>query len=81
MEQARRDLARQEGLLCEIATASVIAGLPRLPLVDNATRICCIVTGSGLKDLDHLARDAGPVPRIPASLDALAAVPDLPPRT
>jgi len=72
--EAQGLLARTEGLLCEIATASVIAALPNLPLVESGTRVCCIVSGSGLKDLGRLAESAAAVPKISATLDALQRV-------
>lgn len=67
-------LARTEGLLCEIATASAIAALAHLPALDKAKTVCCIVSGSGLKDLGRLAESAAPVPKIPATLDGLQRV-------
>ena len=67
-------LARTEGLLCEIATASAIAALEHLPHIDGDTTVCCIVSGSGLKDLGRLAESAAAVPKIPATLDALQGV-------
>ena len=74
MIEAQGLLARTEGLLCEIATASAIAALNRLPLVDNRTTVCCIVSGSGLKDLGRLAELAAAVPKISATLEALQQV-------
>ncbi len=73
MIAAQRRLAKSTGLLCEIASASAIAGLSKLPVVDRDTRVCCIVSGSGLKDLGRLAASAAPVPRIPSTMDALNA--------
>jgi threonine synthase len=78
MVDAQRRLARRSGLLCEIATAAAIAALAKLPVVDRATRVCCIVSGSGLKDLGRLAAAAVPAPVIPAELSALRAVLDRP---
>jgi threonine synthase len=77
MRGAQRQLARQTGLLCEIASASAVAALPQLPGLDKGTRICCIVSGSGLKELGSLASTAGDVPRIAATLESLATVPGL----
>lgn len=74
MIEAQHQLAQSEGLLCEIACATTIAALRQLPAVDKDTRVCCIVSGSGLKDLARLAESAAVVPRIPASLPALDAV-------
>lgn len=76
MMAAQQALARTEGLLCEIATASAIAALKHLPLMDSGTTVCCIVSGSGLKDLGRLAEVAAPVPKIPATLDGLRRVLD-----
>jgi len=74
MIEAQGLLARTEGLLCEIATASAIAALKHLPLMDKDTTVCCIVSGSGLKDLGRLAESAAAVPKIPATLEALRRV-------
>jgi len=74
MIAAQALLARTEGLLCEIATASAIAALKHLPLMDSGTTVCCIVSGSGLKDLGRLADSAAPVPKIPATLASLRRV-------
>jgi threonine synthase len=76
MIEAQGLLARTEGLLCEIATASAIAALNQLPLVDSNTTVWCIVSGSGLKDLGRLAESAAAVPKIPATLEALQRVLD-----
>lgn len=77
MAEAQRRLARREGLLCEIATASAIAAIPHLPMLDKRTRVCCIVSGSGLKDLGRLAQSAGPVPHVSASPDTVDLLADL----
>lgn len=74
MIEAQGLLARTEGLLCEIATASAIAALKHLPLMDSGTTVCCIVSGSGLKDLGRLAESAAAVPKIPATLAGLRRV-------
>lgn len=74
LRSAQRRLAKSTGLLCEIATAAAIAALSKLPVVDRDTRVCCIVSGSGLKDLGRLAEGAKPVPRISADMDALQAL-------
>jgi len=73
---AQRRLAKSSGLLCEIAAAAAIAAIPKLPVVDRDTRVCCIVSGSGLKELGRLAESAAPPPRIPADLDALKGLLD-----
>jgi threonine synthase len=64
-------LASTEGILCEPSSAVVIAALSHLPDAGPDTSVCCIVTGSGIKDLDVL-RDRVPVPAlIPPRLAAL----------
>ena len=65
---AQRTLAREEGLLCEPTSAVVIAALQHLPDVGASTRVCCVVTGSGLKDLTVIS---APVTTIEPRLDAL----------
>ena len=52
---AQRMLAETEGLLCEPTAAVVIAALRHLPDADAQARVCCVVTGTGLKDLAALA--------------------------
>jgi threonine synthase len=64
-------LASTEGLLCEPTCAVVMAALNHLPDAGPDTRVCCVLTGNGIKDLDVLqGRVPDPV-RIPPSLDAL----------
>jgi threonine synthase len=69
---AWRDLAREEGLFCEPASAAGIAGLRARPPA-RGSRVVCVVTGHGLKDpgaVDAVA--AAPVPVAPDP-DAIAA--------
>jgi threonine synthase len=68
-----RRLARDEGMLCELTSAVVIAALAHLP-ADPALRVCGVVTGHGIKDLSYLAQQTGPPPLIPADLGALEAL-------
>jgi threonine synthase len=56
---AQTNLARAEGLLCEPSSAVVFAALGQLLDIPPGTRVCCILTGNGIKDLDAL--DAGPL--------------------
>jgi threonine synthase len=44
-------LASSEGVLCEPSTAVVVAALKYLPGVTQSSRICCIISGTGIKDL------------------------------
>jgi threonine synthase len=64
-------LARHEGLLAEPSSAVVVAALASLP--DRAgARVCCVITGSGIKDLDVL-QDRLPVAAVIApTMDAVA---------
>lgn len=71
IEAGLKILARSEGLLCELTSAVVIAALPYLPDAGPNSRICCILTGSGIKDLPYLTQRAPATPLIPPSLDAL----------
>ncbi len=64
-------LAKKGGLLCELTCAVVIAALAHIPGAGAATRVCCLLTGNGLKEMDHFrARAAQPL-LIPPSLSAL----------
>ncbi|MBI3117611.1 MAG: threonine synthase, partial [Candidatus Hydrogenedentes bacterium] len=66
-------LAREEGLLCELTSGVVIAALEQLP-VGPEERVCCILTGNGIKDLQHPALKPAETPLIPASIEALAEI-------
>ena len=68
---AELDLARSEGLLAEPSSAVTVAALARLPKAAHQARVCCLVTGSGIKDLEVL-RDH--IPEAPAVPPTLAAV-------
>jgi threonine synthase len=53
--QAYKLIASSEGILCEPASAASVAGLikaNKLNLVNEASKIVCILTGNGLKDPD-----------------------------
>lgn len=66
-------LARTEGLLCELTSAVAPAALAQLPGADERSRVCCLLTGNGIKDLGYLSGRAPEPARIPATLDALEA--------
>ena len=72
--QAQRLLATCEGLWCEPTAAVVVAALRYLPDMGSNTRVCCILTGSGMKDLASIQEQLPPTPLIPPSLDALERV-------
>jgi threonine synthase len=59
---AREELATKEGLLVEAASAAAAAALPKLNLPGHS-KVVCIATGTGLKDVaDHeLRMDVEPV--------------------
>ena len=65
-------LAAGEGVLCEPTCAVVIAALKHLRDTDRDARVCCIVTGNGIKDLAAIAPHVPPPATIEPSLDALA---------
>jgi threonine synthase len=50
-----RELAREEGILCEPASAAGLAALGRTKL-EPGSRVVCVVTGHGLKDADTAGR-------------------------
>jgi threonine synthase len=52
---AWRELAREEGVLCEPSSAAGLAALGRTEL-EPGTRVVCVITGHGLKDADTAAR-------------------------
>lgn len=58
--QAWRDLAHEEGVLCEPSSAAGLAALAETG-VEPGTRVVCVLTGHGLKDSDTAARES-PVP-------------------
>ncbi len=55
IERAWLALAREEGLFCEPASASGIAAVEASPPAAGS-RVVCIVTGHGLKDVDALVK-------------------------
>ena len=74
--QAYRRVAR-EGVFCEMASASSVAGLLQLSAAGELPRggtVVCVLTGHGLKEADWAIAGA-PAPRvIPADVDAAAEV-------
>jgi threonine synthase len=65
---AMQNLAEQEGLLCEPTSAVVVAALHLLP---RDARVCCIITGAGIKDFAALQPRTRPAITIEPTLDAL----------
>jgi threonine synthase len=58
---AYRFLAAGEGVFCEPASASGVAGLLKYGAPEGATRIVCVLTGHGLKDPQTALMQAGSV--------------------
>ena len=74
---AYRDVARNEGIFCEPASAASMAGL-RKRAQAGATkglhRVVCVLTGSGLKDPDAARSLAGELSEVEATADAVRRV-------
>jgi threonine synthase len=69
--EAWRLLAREEGLLCEPASAAGLAALAQRRIEPGA-RVVCVVTGHGLKDPETAARLSPPPRLIDPDPDAIA---------
>ncbi len=67
-------LAQSEGVLCDPCSACAIAALRHIPEMDEQTSVCCIITGTGIKDLAAIADYVPPASTIDASLDAVRNV-------
>ncbi|GMW01215.1 MAG: threonine synthase [Candidatus Hydrogenedentota bacterium] len=72
------ELARSEGILCEPTCAGVIAAMRHLPDITSSTRIACIVTGTGIKDLDAIRDHVAKPHDIDPSLESLKRAVGLP---
>ncbi|MBX7256955.1 MAG: threonine synthase [Candidatus Hydrogenedentes bacterium] len=64
-------LAGSEGILCDPCSAVTIAALSKLPDTTPDTRVCCVITGTGMKDLGVLQNRVAEPKTIEPSLDAL----------
>jgi threonine synthase len=72
---AWRDLAREEGVFCEPASAASVAALAR-ERPRRGTRVVCVLTGHGLKDpaaMQRLGRTPLVVDPDPDAIAAAAA--------
>lgn len=67
---AYRFLASHEGVFCEPASASGVAGLLKYG-ADGAERVVCVLTGHGLKDPQTALSQAGSVVPCPADIEAV----------
>lgn len=77
MMTAQRHLAGKAGLFAEPASAATLAGLSRL--LDNGTigrkeTVCCVMTGSGFKDMDAAGKNVGPTRTIEPTEEAFNAL-------
>ena len=69
--QAWRDLAREEGVLCEPSSAAGLAAVVAAG-VERGTRVVCVLTGHGLKDPETAARESAPPVVVDPDPDAIA---------
>ena len=69
--QAWRDLAREEGVLCEPSSAAGLAALVEAG-VEPGARVVCVLTGHGLKDSETAARESAAPVVVDADPDAIA---------
>jgi threonine synthase len=73
---AYRLLAREEGVFCEPASASAVAGLLKRAESGElrpGERVVCVLTGHGLKDPDAAIANSPAVQRLPAETAAVEA--------
>ncbi|RJP15310.1 MAG: threonine synthase [Candidatus Abyssobacteria bacterium SURF_5] len=73
MLQAEKLLAQEAGVFAEPASAATVAALKQLRdsgTVDQADSVCCIVTGSGFKDMASAKKMVSAPPVIEAAEDA-----------
>ena len=71
---AYRDLARNDGVFAEPASAAAIAGLRKRARdggLPGVSRVVCVLTGSGLKDPDTARGLAGEIVEVDATADAV----------
>lgn len=71
---AYRVLAAEEGVFCEPASASSVAGAIRRAASGEfrpGERVVCVLTGHGLKDPDTAIANSGTVKRLPATFAAV----------
>ena len=73
---AQRDIAQQEGVFCEPASAAGVAGVRRMAAdgrIGEDETVVCVLTGHGLKDPDAVQAEEGSLTPIPAEFDAIRA--------
>jgi threonine synthase len=66
IRRAQRNLVRKNAILAEPSSATVVAALEKglqNGLIDKKDRVCCVVSGNGIKDLTQMSSDIPmPVP-------------------
>ena len=71
---AQRDVVRLEGIFCEPASASSVAGVRRLARsgrIGADEAVVCVLTGHGLKDPDIVQAEEGTLTPVAADLGAI----------
>jgi threonine synthase len=71
---AQRDVVRLEGIFCEPASASSVAGVRRLARdgrIGPGETVVCVLTGHGLKDPDIVQAEEGTLTPVAADLGAI----------
>ncbi|MFC2047031.1 threonine synthase [Chloroflexota bacterium] len=71
---AYRLLATKGGIFSELASAASLAGLIKLShqgMDFSQKRVVCVITGTGLKDIDTVLNNAKPFLKLPADLSAV----------
>jgi threonine synthase len=77
MLAAERALAQTAGLFAEPASASTIAALKTLiksGRIEPNHRVCCIITGTGFKDMASARKLIGPAAEMEPSEEAFEAL-------
>jgi threonine synthase len=69
--RAWRNLAHEEGVLCEPSSAASVAALVEAD-VEPGARVVCVLTGHGLKDAETAARESPPSVVVDPDPDAIA---------
>lgn len=73
--RAYSETARSEGVFCEPASASSVAGLKAAVaagVIDPASRCVCVLTGNGLKDPETAMKQAVHMQELPADVNQIA---------
>lgn len=73
---AQRDIARLEGIFCEPASATGVAGVRKLVgegRLHRSETVVCVLTGHGLKDPDAVQAEEGSLSAVAPEVDAIRA--------